>query len=206
MRRPCRTVGPFNPKLCQQPALFVLFFQIAAWGVAPRVLAEAGPPRDTTVEFRIPAMPVPAALGELARQARVQLFFISDEFEDVQANSVFGTYSTQQALNLLLDGTGLVATYSPESGVELKLATRSIGTAAPEPEPSVPPADLTRRPDTVEEIVVTGSRIRGAGTAYPVVVITRQDIEQAGFTSVEALIQSVPQNFGAGVCAARQTR
>ena len=200
MRRPCRTVGPFNPKLCQKPALFVLFFQIAAWGAAPRVLADADPPRDTPTEFRIPAMPVPAALGELARQARVQLFFISDEFEDVQANPVFGAYSTQQALDLLLDGTGLVATYSPESGVELKPVTRPTATETPRPGSSAQAiAESARRPDIVEEIVVTGSRIRGAGTVSPVVVITRQDIEQAGFASVEALIQSVPQNFGAGV-------
>ena len=200
MRRPCRTVGPFNPKLCQKPALFVLFFQIAAWGAAPRVLADTDPPRDTPIEFRIPAMPVPAALGELARQARVQLFFISDDFEDVQANRVFGTYSTQQALDLLLDGTGLVATYAPESGVELKPATRSTATETPPPKSSTAvTAESARRPDIVEEIVVTGSRIRGAGTVSSVVVITRQEIEQAGFASVEALVQSVPQNFGAGV-------
>ena len=199
MRRPCRTVGPFNPKLCQKPALFVLIFQITAWGVAPRVLADTGTPGDTPTEFRIPAMPVPAALGELARQARVQLFFISDEFEDVQANPVFGTYSTQQALNLLLDGTGLVATYTPESGVELRPATQPIETAAPVPEPGVSDTDIPPRPDTVEEIVVTGSRIRGAGAVYPVVTITRQEIEQSGFASVEALVQSLPQNFGAGV-------
>lgn len=200
MRRPCRTVGPFNPKLCQKPALFVLFFQIAAWGAAPWVLADTDPPRDTPIEFRIPAMAVPAALGELARQARVQLFFISDDFEDVQANRVFGTYSTQRALDLLLDGTGLVATYAPESGVELKPATRSTATETPPPKSSAAvTAESARRPDIVEEIVVTGSRIRGAGAASSVVVITRQEIEQAGFASVGALVQSVPQNFGAGV-------
>lgn len=50
----------------------------------------------------------------------------------------------------------------------------------------------------LEEIRVTGSRIRGAQSAAPVVTITREAIDRAGFATVEEVIENLPQNFSAG--------
>lgn len=50
----------------------------------------------------------------------------------------------------------------------------------------------------LDEIVTTGSRIRGAQSASPVVTIDRAEIEMAGFATVEEVVEYLPQNFGAG--------
>ncbi len=199
MKRPRRTVGSFNSKGCGNRASLVLLLQLTASLVAPRTLADESAGQDTPIEFHIPSLPVPAALSEFARQARVQLFFISDEFEAVRANAVFGTYSTQQALDLLLAQTGLAARHSPEFGVKLRVVTSPEPAAVAGPGARAPPSgDSDGTPGVVEDILVTGSRIHGAGSRAPVVTITRHEIDRAGYTTLEALVQSVPQNFGSG--------
>ncbi len=48
-----------------------------------------------------------------------------------------------------------------------------------------------------QDIVVTGSNIRGAANpTAPVTTIDRRDIERSGRTSIAAVLQTLPQNFG----------
>ncbi|MEO1245933.1 MAG: TonB-dependent receptor [Pseudomonadota bacterium] len=54
------------------------------------------------------------------------------------------------------------------------------------------------RSQRVDEITVTGSRIRGAQSASPIVTIDRAEIDMAGFATVEEVVENLPQNFGAG--------
>ena len=49
--------------------------------------------------------------------------------------------------------------------------------------------------DDVEEIVVTGSRLRNVNPTSPLTVITSEDIKKLGINSVEGIIRSLPQNF-----------
>lgn len=51
-----------------------------------------------------------------------------------------------------------------------------------------------------DEIVVTGTRIRGArfSVGSPVITIGKEEIEQSGFSTTTQIIQSLPQNFGGG--------
>ncbi|MGH8032383.1 MAG: TonB-dependent receptor plug domain-containing protein [Luteimonas sp.] len=62
-------------------------------------------------------------------------------------------------------------------------------------------AAQTGETQTVElaEVVVTGTRIRGAqpiGT--PPIVITQEEIRKGGFTRIEEVLRSLPQNFSGG--------
>ena len=57
---------------------------------------------------------------------------------------------------------------------------------------------LESAPRQVDEILVTGSRIRGAQNASPVLTIGRLEIERAGYATVEDIIEDLPQNYGAG--------
>ena len=50
----------------------------------------------------------------------------------------------------------------------------------------------------IEEIIVTGSNIRGIPVASPITVIDSEYIRASGFSSVEELIDALPQNFGGG--------
>jgi outer membrane receptor protein involved in Fe transport len=58
--------------------------------------------------------------------------------------------------------------------------------------------DMEESTGQLEEILVTGSRIRGAKSASPMVTNTRQEIDRAGFATVESIVDKLPQNFGAG--------
>ncbi len=74
--------------------------------------------------------------------------------------------------------------------------------AAPQSEPPEPERKSERRkqPDTTDlgEVVVTGTLIRGAQTASPLIVIGRTEIEQTGYSTVQEVVQSLPQNYGGG--------
>ena len=48
------------------------------------------------------------------------------------------------------------------------------------------------------DIVVTGSRIRGAPSASPTIVLSQTQIEDAGQTTVADALRALPQNYGGG--------
>ena len=55
----------------------------------------------------------------------------------------------------------------------------------------------------LDEIIVTGTRIRGNNIASAVEVIDRSDIDRSGYGSLDDLMRSVTQNFGGGVDVSR---
>ncbi len=50
----------------------------------------------------------------------------------------------------------------------------------------------------LDEIIVTGSQIRGAESASPLVVIDRDTIARSGYATTQRVLQSIPQNFSGG--------
>src|SRR5258708_27675116 len=50
----------------------------------------------------------------------------------------------------------------------------------------------------LDEIVVTGTHIRGAPLSSPIIEITQADIERSGYTNVGDVIRSLPQSFSGG--------
>ncbi|HZD51655.1 MAG TPA: TonB-dependent receptor, partial [Woeseiaceae bacterium] len=184
----------------------------------------AGEPDAVPLEFNIPAQSVPDALGEFARQAQAQLFFISDGFEQVEANALVGTYSAQKALDLLLEGTGLAGRYSADSGIKVTPVPASGGaldsasrflrkpsgsSGGQNPDDSASPADALPGQEesagypeeraaraVIEEIVVTGTHIRGVQTVgASVITFDREQLDQTGFETVEEFFENLPQNL-----------
>ncbi|MBX2847382.1 MAG: TonB-dependent receptor [Acidiferrobacterales bacterium] len=62
---------------------------------------------DELIEFQISQRDAGAALNEVAKQARVQMLFDYKIVQHIQTNEVIGSYSTWDALLLLVDDTGL---------------------------------------------------------------------------------------------------
>lgn len=62
---------------------------------------------DELIEFEISQRDAGAALNEVAKQARVQMLFDYKIVEGIQTNEVNGSYSTWDALLLLVENTGL---------------------------------------------------------------------------------------------------
>lgn len=90
--------------------------------------------------FSIEAQPARHSLTLYARQAQVQLGF-SAGVNDIVTNAVIGEYDVSQALELLLEGTGLQAEHG-ERGITIRPVPRAEG-AGSVGEPTVADAETT---------------------------------------------------------------
>lgn len=148
----------------------------------PEIAAAQDAPR----EFNVPSMPLGDALMSIGRQAGVEVIFASDSVAGRQTAEIRGRYSVKDAISRLLAGTDLV--------VELQDGGYVIrGRPAPSGATELSP---TASEDTA--IIVTGTRIRGSKPASPVIVATRDDIVERGFSDLGQYVRNLPQNFNGG--------
>jgi outer membrane receptor protein involved in Fe transport len=106
--------------------------------------------------------------------------FPSDLVGDRQGRALRGTYSADQAVDKLLDGTELVADHRSDV---ILIRGRAIPSAT---DANTPSAD----------IVVTGTRIRGALVASPTIRLSATQLEEQGYSSLADAVRQIPQNFG----------
>lgn len=137
-------------------------------------------------DYDIAAQPLGDALREYSEVSGRQIVFATDLVKGRRSISLRGRMSSDRALSRLLAGSGLLTEL-----VDGALVLRAGNRAAADKGSTENGADSA--------IVVTGSRIRGAGpTGSPVVTIDREAIEKSGYGTVQQLLQSLPQNFGGG--------
>src|SRR5688572_14782548 len=74
--------------------------------------AFADPAAGDPVRFDIPEQPLPQALKAFAAQSNMQVLYRQRAVVRTTAHAVVGEYEPQDALKLLLAGTGLEAVYS----------------------------------------------------------------------------------------------
>lgn len=135
--------------------------------------------------YDIAAQELGAALRQYSQVSGREIVASSNLVAGKRSSRVQGRLNPDAALSRLLAGTGLVAEL-----VDGALVIREGNELAGEPGST----DANG-----EAIVVTGSRIRGAGpVGSPVVSIDRDAIEKSGFATVQQILQSLPQNFGGG--------
>ncbi|EJL37546.1 outer membrane cobalamin receptor protein [Caulobacter sp. AP07] len=104
------------------------------------------------------------------------------------APALQGRYTADQAFERLLANTGLALT---PVGDKLVLRQAPAGPAPGEPQAG--------DAETLSELVVTGTRIRGAGpVGANLISITRREIETSGYGTTQQIVQAIPQNFGGG--------
>ncbi|MEJ1964472.1 MAG: TonB-dependent receptor [Gammaproteobacteria bacterium] len=136
----------------------------------------------------IPAQGLGTALEALARQRQLQLVYLSDSVDTQQTSGAAGELTADEALTKLLSGTGLTYRYLDDRTVTVK----PIPTAPP------PAASNAGDPAPLEEVVITGSHLRGAIAASPVVQVDQAYIERSGLADTGDLLRSLPQNWGGG--------
>ena len=153
---------------------------------------------DERVQFDITAQPLSTALGEFARQAHVNALYFSDDLRGLSSPPLRGSFTRQQALDLLLARSGYNGRIS---GGNLVLAQEQTprpqqGSAAHSGAETDQPAPDTQDQNADEEIVVTGTRIRGAPpVGANVIGLDHAQIEQTGRTTVQDVLQTLPQVF-----------
>lgn len=133
--------------------------------------------------FDIESQPLATALTEFGQQANMQMLFAYEHMRDLNAPAVIGTFSRQEALRRLLAGSGLAASFDRNI---VRLARLDASNSSGIPTPST-------------ELVVTGTRIRGAPpVGSQVVTLDRTEIAESGASTGEELLRTLPQAFGGG--------
>ena len=150
------------------------------------VLASAATPSFAQSQekrsYDLPAQDLKYALRTVARGAGFQLIADSRALRGKQSKALKGQYTVQEAISALLDGSDLSGEVSNKTVFVRGRLEPSRGTVA----------DAT----DAEAIVITGSRIRGAIPAAPVLKLGQEEILEQGFTNLGDVARSIPQNFG----------
>lgn len=133
---------------------------------------------EQRVAVDLPAQPLAQSLHDLASVSGHTILADTDTVAGKTSPAIHGSYTVAEALALLLAGSGLEFV---EAGNALAVRTTKSG-----------------EPDD-KQILVTGTRIRGRTPAGAnVIVINRNAIEQSGLATTQAIMASIPQNFGGG--------
>jgi iron complex outermembrane recepter protein len=156
---------------------------------------------DERVQFDIAAQPLSSALSEFARQARVNALYFSDDLRGLSSPPLRGSLTRQQALDLLLARSGH---YGRISGGNLVLVQENP--SRPQRDSAASGAESAQASNGAddagegeEEIVVTGTRIRGANPAGAnVITLDAEDLRETGRSTLQDALAPLPQNFLGG--------
>lgn len=154
-------------------------------GAAVGVVMMAQPAQAQTKSFDVPAQPAATGIAALARQADVQILISASDARGRTVNAVRGDYSVAEAIGKLLEGTGLQAR---STGAQTWVV---VATPAGNGQGDAPVAQ-------VDEIVVTGTRIRGGDTPASVIRIDAEQMKEEGFADLGEVVRSLSQNFSGG--------
>ena len=181
--------------------------------MTPVVLAE------DSCELDVERQSLSDSLKSVADEFGFDIAFFSEATKGLEGVPLAGTYTSSEALNALLNDTaleytkldnGTVVVYEKQDegqrpGDHLPVTGTNLIAQNPSPASQTNPnrairndtnsADESENLLQLEEIVVTGSRLKGANPASPIVVVDRQDIEQGGYTSLEGVFRRLPQSL-----------
>lgn len=147
---------------------------------AAPVLAQA----EATRRYDIAPGPLERTLPDFARQSGQQILYPSALVVGRTSLGVAGEFTAEAALALILRDTGLTYRRS-RPNVFVLVDPDALGAAD---------ADAT----VVEELVVTGSYLRGADSPSPVTVLTQDDVARRGRATFADTLAALPQNFTGG--------
>ena len=153
---------------------------------------------DRSYDLSISAQPLSTALRALAEQSGLEVVYESALVAGMSSPELRGTLTAEQAVNRMLAGTGLKYRVLNERAIAITNASPATPMAVNPTPPAVAPrpgggadADV-KEPEgdgegepsavastrTLDEVVVTGTHIRGVGeTGSPMVVMTREKID-----------------------------
>ncbi|MGK2257019.1 MAG: iron complex outermembrane receptor protein [Brevundimonas sp.] len=146
---------------------------------ATPVMAQAA---DEARQFSIEAGPLARSLPLFAQQSGQQILYPTDLVQGRSAHALSGAYSVEEALSRLLQDTGL--TYRRSRPNVFVLVDPNARAEADSLEATL-----------LDEVVVTGTYLRGADSPSPVTVLTQDDIARQGRATVADTLAALPQNF-----------
>jgi iron complex outermembrane recepter protein len=152
------------------------------------------------VAYDIPAQPLEAALQQVADKASLQLLYSPADLKGVSTRGLKGTHAPKEAIDRLIEGTGLTASFNGQNAVAIKpKAANERGGQAANPTllaqaPSAERHEASDRPVQLEGIVVTAQKREERLIDVPssVGVVTREEIERRGLVNAEDYLRGMP--------------
>lgn len=135
-------------------------------------------------DYDLPAQDLAESLRAIARLSGREILFAADAVHGRKAPAIRGRYSLDEAIRAALAGSPLTVEY--RAGAAL-IKQRESNSANPDNGASISTA-----------ITVTGTRIRGVGSASPVHVATRRELEDSGINNLADFTRVLPQNYAGG--------
>lgn len=145
--------------------------------VASTLVCTATAQAQSQIRLDLPPQSLGTTLRAIAKAAGRQIIIDADAIEGRMAPAITGEFTVEQAVRKALQGSGLRDQYTGDAIL--------VGAALPASTSS-------------NDIMVTGSRIKGAPLASPVITVGRQDIRDGGFADLGEAMRALPQNFGGG--------
>lgn len=177
-------ISPLRNLRCSVITLAALTYPMVGATQAPQSIEAA---QVTKYQFEIPSQALGDALQAFARVSRQQLSFDSAVVSGRSSAALLGEFTAEEAIRRLLQGSGL----------EFRRGSQGVWLIAPERK-DIGVEGMSSARIELEEIVVTGTNIRGVTeVAAPSIIMTRADLEKTGYSSIEKLLDDLPQNFAA---------
>lgn len=161
-------------------------------GVAIVALLASGAAQAQTTtarDYDLAPQSVAATIQAIARISGQNIAAPAELVHGRNAGAVKGHLSAEDALDRALAMSGL-RTEKTTGGFVIRPLDAGGATTADR--------TTTAESATLGDIVVTGSRIRGAPVASPVITLNQNEARNAGQSTVAEVARSIPQNFGGG--------
>ena len=142
------------------------------------------------IDVDVAAMPANSAFEAFRTQTGIDIEWSVGEVDGLTSKAVSGSMSAEQALEIMLAESGLQATPVDDDTFVISLSRTTRLTQA----------EAETDEEVLEEVIVTGTQIKGAAIseALSVSVISAEDIDAFGISSGDGLLQSMTeqgQNF-----------
>lgn len=159
-------------------------FLLLALSFSPAIHAQS----PARVQISIPAQSLNQALLQLGQQTDIQIYYLPQTVAGLSAPSVSGKFTADQALRMLLQGTGVQATWNAKT-VSLSRPTRSDA-AQLEPILVTASADSTTEGTgsykaTGQSTTATGLGLTLRETPQSVSVVTQQQMQDRNMQSLD---------------------
>jgi len=207
---------------CSRPPLYPSCFSgklrrfllsTAGWALIMATYGATAGAAGEVKQIALEEQPLAIALNKIARQRGLNIIFSSKKLKGKQSNHISGAYSTAETLSRILAGTGLYYEIDDQGNIYINDQKKNRDNSGFEKISLNDDAyyqsnlvegdeeqDKKKEEVEFEEIVVTGSHIRGAGAAgSQVFTYDRGDIDIQGYSTLPQFIQSLPQNFNGGI-------
>lgn len=163
-----------------------LLFSTASVVGAPSWAHPARPVIAGEKDYDLPSQPLAETLKAIATTSGTSILATGHSVDGKHAPALVGRFSVERALDLILQGSGL------------HVRTTTSGRIVESDRETPPSDDASSIRGESDTITVTGSRIRGAPIASPVISLSENTIRNSGQASLGEVARSIPQSFAGG--------